>query len=57
MKPEVILRAWQIFDDRLNGIVFNHPRFEDGTFVTTSTVIYMDADTAETLNTIYTLEK
>lgn len=40
----------------LSGVVYDHPRLADGTYVNTSVVVSMpDEKSAETLNTHYTL--
>jgi len=61
-KPEVIIDQWEIVDNRLHGIVLNHPRFEKGTRVVTSSIVTRQGgdqvgDKVETKNTIYLLGK
>lgn len=65
-KPVVRLENWQesdMFIGSLNGDAYGHPRFEDGTKVTTSHVdldkqkLYEEGDRVETQNTIYVLGK
>ena len=61
-EKKVILKNWReiIYNERgmirLSGNAYGHPRFHDGTFIFTSTVIIMGADWAITLNTYYVLE-
>jgi hypothetical protein len=61
-KQTARLEKWDVYKtisgrEGFYGRVFGHPRFPDGTFITTSTVVKLDMNTgiAETLNTIYTL--
>lgn len=62
---EYILRNYTIQFDMYNkpiyafGQVFNNPKFEDGAWVRTSTIIKFDETNMflETLNSIYHLEK
>lgn len=65
-KPKVRLENWEesFFNPgSLHGEAYGHPRFEDGTMVTTSYVDedkrkdYKDGDVVETQNTLYTLGK
>lgn len=53
----VRLEEWTYAWGRLSGKVYGHENFPDGTVVTTSPVINMDIEGAETLNTFYTLGK
>ena len=59
-KPEVRIENWVIRIGRLHGDAYGHPRFKDGTGVSTSTIIDMPDDPAEgdiieTRNTLYRL--
>ncbi len=38
------------------GFVYGHPVFPDGTFITTSYIVDIKCDQAETRNSFYTLE-
>jgi hypothetical protein len=49
------LESWIKRGDRLYGMVFNHPRFDDGDEIITSPVQFMSAFFAQTLNTSYVL--
>lgn len=49
-KPIVKIKDWSFFGNRLTGKVVNHPRFDEGTEVTTSTIVRV-----ETRNTVYEL--
>jgi hypothetical protein len=58
----VRIENWQVVrfgSDRLHGQVYNHPRFKDGEFVTTSPIVmqykYRGKPRVRTLNTIYKL--
>ena len=62
-KPNAILKNWSI-DELCNiayGDVYGHPRFDDGSYIHTSTIISIDREQkniiVETLNTIYTLKR
>ncbi len=63
-KPSVRIENWHLIGGVLYGDAYDHPRFEDGTTVRTSTVISepgdepaKEGDTLETRNTFYTLGK
>lgn len=60
-KPTATLKHWRFMTSQrsLTGEVFGHPHFFEGQNILTSTVLRIDFEsgTAETLNTIYTLEK
>lgn len=63
-KPQVRIENWHLIGGVLYGDTYDHPRFEDGTTVRTSTVISepgdepaKEGDTLETRNTFYTLGK
>lgn len=52
------LKHWHMTrDNRLAGIVFNHPKFPDGTFVLSSPIMDMhpELNMISTTNTIYTV--
>ena len=63
MNPDVRLEKWQFrdygkeFGWRLTGVVYGHLRIPDGSWVTTSKLVYMDffKRTAQTKNTTYIL--
>jgi hypothetical protein len=63
MKQKATLKNWvkHPFLNSLLGEVYGHPDKDlpDGELITTSTIVNLDRDnkTAETLNTIYTLEE
>lgn len=61
-KPEVRIEDWYFIGGHLYGKAYDHPRFDDGTLVKTSTVISepgdepaKKGDRLETHNTFYTL--
>lgn len=61
-KPKQTARLWQWsrYDGRLMGQVYGHPGHEDGTEITTSTILsppdsIKEGGQIETRNTIYTL--
>ena len=58
IKQRAELRDWCIKCDCAYGYVYGHPRFEDGTPVTTSSIVSFeekdDVIIIETRNTIYT---
>lgn len=61
-KPEVRIEDWYLIGGNLYGKAYDHPRFDDGTLVRTSTVISepgdepaQKGDRLETHNTFYTL--
>jgi hypothetical protein len=59
-KQTVRLERWTFVKGRLQGYVYGHPRFADGEFVTTSTVMsapdsVKDGNTIQTKNTEYQL--
>lgn len=59
MKP-VLITNWGVFEGRLWGNVSGHPRFDDGTFVRTSTIqddgaVLKQGDVVPTQNTNYLL--
>lgn len=63
-KPQVRIEDWFLIKGRLYGKAYDHPRFEDGTLVRTSTVISepgdepaKEGDVLETRNTFYELGK
>ncbi len=61
-KPRVKLESWSVFGGKLVGVVYGHPFFEDGTGVTTSTVLSPPDNIKEggeivTKHTIYQLGK
>lgn len=63
-KPLVRIENWHLIGGRLYGDAYDHPRFEDGTTVKTSSVFMpetdepaKEGDTLETRNTFYTLGK
>lgn len=63
-KPQVRIEDWHLIGGVLYGNVYDHPRFDDGTTVRTSTVISepgdepaKEGDVLETRNTFYTLGK
>jgi len=63
-KPNAQLENWVFIGGVLYGEVLNHPRFDDGTLVRTSTVISepteepaKEGDVIETRNTFYELGK
>jgi hypothetical protein len=51
------LENWSIFGKVAYGNVFNNPRFEDGTYVHTSTIQSRDGNVIKTLNSTYVLGK
>lgn len=61
-KPTVQIENWHLIAGQLYGNVHHHPRFEDGTLVSTSSIISepgeepaKKGDTIETRNTFYVL--
>lgn len=56
MMPRVLIKNWSIVQGprdgeiRIRGEVYDHPRFEDGTIVTTSPILKMSS-----MNTKYVL--
>lgn len=63
-KPLVTIEDWHLIGGHLYGNVVDHPRFDKGTTVKTSTVISepgdepaKEGDTLETRNTFYKLGK
>jgi len=61
-KPEVRIENWHLIGGVIYGEAYDHPRFDDGTVVRTSTVISepgdepaKEGDRLETRNTFYTL--
>lgn len=59
-KPEVRIEDWVIYGKSIWGIAYDHPRFDDGTAIRTSTIVDMprqtkEGDVVETMNTRYTL--
>lgn len=59
-KPTARLENWVFARGRIDGTVYDHPRFPDGTNVTTSRVLsapddIKDGKTIETQNTKYEL--
>lgn len=61
-KPTVRIESWHLIGGHLYGKVYDHPRFEDGMLVKTSTVISepgdepaKKGDRLETNSTFYTL--
>ena len=63
-KPVVSIENWFLIANKLYGNVQNHPNFDDGTLVQTSTVITepgeepaKEGDTLETRNSFYLLGK
>lgn len=59
-KQTAKLERWTLVKGRLQGYVYGHPRFADGEFVTTSTVMsppdsVKDGNTVQTKNTEYQL--
>ena len=63
MKPRATLERWELDVCgrdalSLHGIIKGHPKFPDGAWICTSLVLRIDleAGTAETMNTYYTLE-
>lgn len=56
-KQRARLVRWRQEGDTLLGIVFDHPKLEDGTYVRTTPLVNIDLEnhTAETQNTLYTL--
>lgn len=63
MKPEVHIENWTIFNGKIVGEVQDHPRFEEGTKVTTSRILtkpvgrFVEGNHIETKNTVYILGK
>jgi len=63
MNHEVKLEKWQFrdygkeFGWRLTGVVYGHPRIPNGSWITTSKLVYMDFlnRKAQTQNTTYIL--
>lgn len=56
-RPVVRLENWSFdINGKLCGDCYNHPRFEDGTRVVTSSILNIVGD-VETRNTIYKLGK
>ena len=63
MKPRATLDRWELdvcgrVELNLCGIVSDHPKLRDGIWIRTSSVLRLDleAGTAETMNTYYTLK-
>lgn len=59
-KPEVKIEDWIVIGDKLYGNAIDHPRFDKGTPVVTSSIVQepllpKEGDTIETRNTIYRL--
>lgn len=57
MKQTAHLENWFRYSNFLRGIVSNHPKIEDGKEIVTSLLISFNGETAETMNTVYTLGK
>lgn len=56
MKPLAILKNWSRSGNTLSGNVYDHPRFADGTFVRTSSIVNVLPNShIETRNTVYAL--
>lgn len=59
-KKKATIKNWRLVEVRrqfIIGEVFGNPKFPDGEAIRTSDVVrWIDDNTAETLNTVYTLE-
>lgn len=55
MKQTARIENWYIIHGVMIGNVFDHPKFEDGTVIRTSTIVEQTSTHIETWNTIYTL--
>lgn len=57
LKKVCRLENWYMNMERrtLRGVVYDHPRFEDGSCIHTSSIMHLSSTECETVNTVYKL--